>query len=153
MHLGCIYLHVKDYDKSVRFYENLLEMKVSAENKDRFAMFHFEGHCIALMNSFFDREHPDLVVHKGESYDYFDNSVEIANEPNSRKAVLNFWVEDLKKEYQRIMKMNPPKITKIRYLCYKSPYYYFHLTDLDGNIIEITGDYKPEENANVSIKM
>ena len=41
--------------------------------------------------------------------------------------------------------MQVPCMTKVRYICYASPYYYFQLTDPDGNIIEITGDYVPEE--------
>jgi lactoylglutathione lyase len=36
MHLGSIYLIVRDFNKSVIFYENLLEMKVTAKNMERF---------------------------------------------------------------------------------------------------------------------
>jgi lactoylglutathione lyase len=32
MHLGSIYLVVRDFDKSIQFYEKLLEMSVSAQN-------------------------------------------------------------------------------------------------------------------------
>jgi lactoylglutathione lyase len=146
MHLGSIYLVVKEFEKSLEFYEKLLEMPVSKMNMNRFAMFNFEGNCIALMNGLFDSHHPDKVERKGEFNEYFDDLKQIANLPNSRKAVLNFWDEDLKEEYRRIKELNiSDKLTSIKYICNVSPYYYFQLTDPDGNIIEVTGEYVPDE--------
>ena len=146
MRLGSIYLVVKDFAKSIQFYEKLLEMKVSKQNMDRFAMFNFDGQCIALMNAYFDTEHPEKVVHKGEFSEYFDNLVEIADLPNSRKVALNFWDEDLRKEYERVKQLHiSDHITKIKYVCNVYPYYYFQMTDPDGNVIEVTGNYVPEE--------
>lgn len=146
MHLGSIYLVVKEFKKSLEFYEKLLEMPVSKMNMDRFAMFNFEGNCIALMNGLFDVNHPDKVVRKGEFNEYFDDLQQIVKLPNSRKSVLNFWDEDLKREYIRIKELNiSDNITGIKYICNVSPYYYFQLTDPDGNIIEVTGEYMPEE--------
>ena len=55
MHLGSVYLIVKDFEKWLRFYEKLLEITVSKKNMDRFAMFDFDGKCIALMNEFIIR--------------------------------------------------------------------------------------------------
>lgn len=37
MRYGSIYLVVKDFDKSLDFYENVLDMSVSATNGKRFA--------------------------------------------------------------------------------------------------------------------
>lgn len=146
MHLGNVYLIVKNFKKSIEFYEKLLEMKVSKQNMDRFAMFEFEGHCISIMNGYFDIENPDKVVHKGENVEYFDDMVQIAELPNSRKVVLNFWDEDLRKEYERVKKLNiSDNITKIKYVCNAYSYYYFQFTDPDGNIIEVTGDYMSDE--------
>jgi lactoylglutathione lyase len=146
MHLGSIYLIVKDFTKSVEFYEKLLEMKVSKKNMDRFAMFNFEGKCIAIMNGYFDTQNGDKVVHKGEYDEYYDNLVHIANMLNSRKFVLNFWDEDLRQEYNRMKQLGiSDNITTIKYVCNVSPYYYFQMTDPDGNVIEVTGDYTPEE--------
>jgi hypothetical protein len=36
-------------------------------------------------------------------------------------------------------------VTSIKYVCNVSPYYYFQLTDPDGNVIEVTGAYTPEK--------
>ncbi|WP_291569245.1 VOC family protein [Clostridium sp. UBA4548] len=145
MHLGSIYLIVRDFQKSIIFYEKLLQMPVTKKNMDRFAMFDFEGKCIALMNGYFDSENPDKVIHKGEYLEYFDDLKTISTLLNSRKVVLNFWDENLREEYNRVKELDiTGNITKIKYVCNVSPYYYFQLTDPDGNIIEVTGDYHPE---------
>ena len=146
MHLGSIYLVFNDFNKSIEFYEKLLQIPVTSKNMDRFAMFEFEGKCIALMNAHFDSKSPNLVVHKGEYLEYFDDLKSIAAAPNTRKFVLNFWDENLRKEYERVKHLEiTDNLTKIKYVCNVSPYYYFQLTDPDGNIIEVTGEYIPTE--------
>lgn len=146
MHLGSVYLIVHDFNQSINFYEKLLQIPVTKKNMERFAMFNFEGNCIALMNGHFDVQHPDKVVRKGEYIEYFDDLDTISGLSNSRKVVLNFWDEDLQKEYKRIKELKiTEKLSKIKYICNVSPYYYFQLTDPDGNVIEVTGDYLPGE--------
>lgn len=146
MHLGSIYLISKDFKKSVEFYEKLLEMKVSSQNMNRFAMFEFEGHCIAIMNGYFDLQNPDKVIHKGKYVEYFDDYGSIMKLENSRKVVLNFWHENLEEELKRIKQLDVTDfITDIKYVCNVSPYYYFQLSDPDGNVIEVTGAYTPKE--------
>lgn len=147
MNLGSVYLIVDDFGKSIEFYEKILEMKVSKQNMDRFAMFEFNGHCISIMNGHFDSDNPDKVIHKGEYNKYFDDYEEIISKENSRKTVLNFYTEDLEKEYNRIQSFNfPGEKTEIKYVCNACPYYYFQFTDPDGNVIEVTGNYKPKTN-------
>jgi len=73
MHLGSIYLIVNDFEKSIAFYEKLLEIPVTNRNMSRFAQFVFEGHNISIMNGHFDTDHPDKVVHKGEHTNLFDD--------------------------------------------------------------------------------
>jgi len=36
-------------------------------------------------------------------------------------------------------------LTKIKYVCNINPYYYFQLTDPDGNVIEVTGAFTPKD--------
>jgi len=145
MHLGSIYLIVNDFEKSIAFYEKLLEITVTSKNMSRFAQFVFEGHNISIMNGHFDTDNPDKVVHKGDYTDSMDDLQNIALAPNTHKFVLNFWDEDLRSEYKRIKSLNISEtITTIKYVCNVSPYYYFQLTDPDGNVIEVTGDYTPE---------
>lgn len=146
MHLGSIYLIVSDFEKSIKFYEKLLQIPVTKRNMDRFAMFKFDGYCLSLNNAYFDVNHPDKVIHKGEQSKLFDDLVNIAQSPNTHKFVLNFWDEDLRKEYNRVKELDiTNSITKIKYVCNVSPYYYFQLTDPDENIIEVNGAYMPKE--------
>ena len=104
MHLGSIYLIVNDFEKAIDFYEKLLEIPVTSKNMSRFAQFVFEGHNISIMNGHFDTDNPDKVVHKGERSETMDNLREIALAPNTRKFVLNFWDEDLRREHERVKK-------------------------------------------------
>jgi len=144
IHLGSIYLIVKDFEKSVDFYEKLLDMTVSSKNMTRFAQFEFEGHNISLMNGLFDSQNPDKVVHKGEKSKDFDSLEHIAMSENTHKFVLNFWIEDLRIEHERLQKLGiSDSLTNIKYVYNVSPYYYFQLTDPDGNVIEITGGFSP----------
>lgn len=143
MHLGSIYLIVKDFNKSITFYENLLEMKVTGKNMERFAQFQFEGHNISLMNGYFDSENPEATIHRGQYVEKFDDLASIADAGNTNKFVLNFWTEDLEKERQRIINLNISSlVTEIKYINNVMPYYYFQVADPDDNVIEITGEYK-----------
>lgn len=118
LHLGSIYLIVKDFQKSVAFYEQLLSMTVSTKNSTIFAEFFFDHQCISLMNEANVPGHD----YRG-SGDY--------------KFVLNFWVNYLSIEHERLKDLAIGEITEIKQA---SPtYYYFHLYDPDGNIIEVTG--------------
>lgn len=146
MRLGSIYLIVNDFEKSISFYEKLLEMPVTSKNMSRFAQFIFDGHNISIMNGHFDTDNPDKVEHKGERSEVMDNLRNIALAPNTHKFVLNFWDEDLRKEYERVKSLNiSDNLTKIKYVCNVSPYYYFQLTDPDDNVIEVTGAYTSTE--------
>lgn len=146
MHLGSVYLIVKDFQKSIEFYEALLDMNVTSQNMDRFAQFEFEGKNISIMNGYFDVKNPELTIHKGEYVEIFDDLVAIAESENTHKFVFNFWTEDLEKERERIEKLGISNmLTKIKYVNNVMPYYYFQLMDLDGNIIEVTGAYSPKK--------
>lgn len=121
VHLGSIYLITRDFEKSITFYEKLLSMSVSTRNcGNKFAEFFFDNKCLALMNE------NNLPGHHYEDGDY--------------KFVLNFWVEDLEREYFRLKDLNIGKITEIKRV--HEGYYYFNIFDPDNNVCEITGGYK-----------
>lgn len=146
MRYGSIYLIVKDFEKSVSFYEKVLDMKVSATNGKRFAMFHNEGLNLCLMNGYYDDENKSQVITKGDYWDIYDNQSEIANNVNTRKVFINLGVEDLKTEYDRIKGLEiATQLTPIRFIQVFSPYWYFTFMDPDGNPIEITGGYTEEK--------
>ena len=146
MYLGSIYLVVNNFEKSIAFYEKLLQIPVTSRNMDRFASFLFEGHCISLMNGHFDAANPDKIVRKGDYSGPFEDMYSRALAPNTHKFVLNFVDEDLRSEYERVKGLNLTEyLSKIRYFYNVNPYYFFDLTDPDGNIIEVTGGYTPED--------
>lgn len=95
LHLGSVYLVVKDFEQSVAFYESFFGIEA-------------DGRC-----------------------------------RSGNKFVQNYWVEDLMLEYKRIKELNIGNVTEIRQA--NPAYYYFHLTDPDNNIIEITGGYHMNE--------
>lgn len=142
MRYGSIYLVVKDFEKSLDFYEKVLDMKVSATNGTRFAMFNNEGLNLCLMNGYFDFQNRDKVMTKGPHYPEYDDQHIIADSENSRKVFINLGVPDLKAEYERIRDLGiAVDLTPIRYLEVFSPYWYFNFKDPDGNPIEIAGGY------------
>lgn len=145
MRCGSIYLVVKDFNKSLDFYEKLLDMEVSARNGERFAVFNNDGLNICLFNGCYDAEHPEQMETIGESYPIYDDSLAIVNSENNRKIFINLGVHDLRKEYDRIVSLGiADELTLIRYLNVFSPYWYFTFMDPDGNPIEITGGYQEE---------
>lgn len=118
--LGSIYLIVKDFRKSIDFYEKLLSMRVSTINPNTFAEFYFDNKCIALMNEAYLPGHD----YSGEG---------------DHKFALNFWIEELASEHMRVKSLNIGAVTEIRHA--HTTYYYFHVLDPDNNVIEITGGY------------
>jgi len=110
-------------DGAITFYEKLLSMSVSTRNcGNKFAEFYFDNKCLALMNE------DNLPGHHYTDGDY--------------KFVLNFWVEDLQKEYERLRELEIGTMTEIQKV--HDGYYYFHIYDADINVCEITGGF-PEE--------
>ena len=126
LHLGSIYLVVKDFEKSVDFYERFFGLEVGGRCRsgNKFVEFYIDGKCISLMNE------SNLIGHCTD-----------LNSPY--KFVQNYWVEDLALEHRRVKELNIGNVTEIRE-AYPT-YCYFHLTDPDNNIIEITGGYHMNE--------
>lgn len=99
MKYSSIYLVVKDFDKSLDFYEKLLEMKVSATNGKRFVMFNNDGLNLCLMNGYYDELYPEKKETKGEIYPEYDDMVDIANAANSRKVFIKLQENIRNKNY------------------------------------------------------
>lgn len=143
MRFGLIYLVVKNFRRSLAFYEKILDMKVSTTNGERFAVFNNDGLNICLLNGYYDSEHLEQVETKGEAYPIYDDTAAIANSENNRKVFINLCVPDLREEYDRIVSLGiANELTPIRYLNVFSPYWYFTFMDPDGNPIEITGRHE-----------
>ena len=117
-----MYLIVKDFTKSVDFYEKLLSMRVSTIGANRFGQFFFDGICLSIMNE----------AHL-PNHDY--------SGCGDHKFALNFWISDLNAEYERVQRLNIGRMSEI--IQANAHYYFFNLYDPDGNVIEITGHYAP----------
>ena len=117
LHFG-MYLIVKDFAKSVDFYENFLNMRALTLGKNRFAQFHIDKICMSIMNE----AHLPGHDYTGEG-DY--------------KFVLNFWIKSLTMEHLRVRRLNIGEVSEI--IQANCSYYFFNLIDPDKNIIEITG--------------
>jgi len=116
-----MYLIVKDFQESISFYEKLLRTRVYIIGANRFAGFYFDGMCISIMNE------AHLPGH-----DY--------NGSGDHKFVLNFRINNLSAEYERLKRLNIGELTEI--IQAYSNYYFFNIRDPDGNVIEITGEYE-----------
>lgn len=144
MRSGSVYLVVRDFEKSLDFYEKALEMKVSALNGNRFAMFHNDGLNICLMNGYYDMQNPEHVIRQGAYVPEYDDQHLIADAQNTRKVFINLYAADLQAEHERIQRLGiAGGLTPIRYIEVFSPYWYFTYQDPDGNPIEVTGGYPP----------
>lgn len=143
MRCGSVYFVVRDFEKSLDFYEKVLDMKVSATNGNRFAMFNNDGLNICLMNGYYDVRNPERVIKRGRYFPEYDDQHLIAAAENTRKVFLNLGVPDLRAEYARIERLGiADNLTPIRYIEVFSPYWYFTFQDPDGNPIEVTGGYE-----------
>ncbi len=121
LHLGSVYLIVRNFEASITFYEKLLSMTVSTRNcGNKFAEFFFDNKCLALMNE------DNLPWHHYGDGDH--------------KFVLNFWVEDLRREYHRLRELGIGRMTEIEKV--HEGYYHFDIYDPDRNVCEITGGYE-----------
>jgi lactoylglutathione lyase len=117
-----IYLIVKDFNISVDFYEKLLSMRATKISNNKFAEFSFGyNQCFSIM---------DESNLKNHNY----------KENGDKNFVLNFWIENLDEEYERIKLLNIGKFTEIKNV--NKNYYFFNLYDPDNNVIEITGNYR-----------
>lgn len=140
---GTIYIIAQNFNETLEFYKKLFERDVDEQNKTRFASFRIDGLGLSIMNGHFDAEYPEDIICKGGEYAIYDDMERIANSENSGKVVINLYTDNLKKEYQRIKSLGiGSELTDIRYINAGNPYWYFCLKDLDGNTIEITGNYE-----------
>lgn len=145
MHSGSIYLVVRDFEKSLEFYEKILNRNISATSGNRFAVFNYEGLNLCLMNGYYDSQNKEKLTTKGEYCSLYDDLEQIVNSENTRKIFINLEVEDLQAEYDRISNLGiATNLTSIRYINVYFPYWYFNFMDPDGNPIEITGKYIEE---------
>ena len=140
--LGTTYLIVKDMQKSIVFYEKLLNRKVTHQNQDRWAQFDFAGSSISLYNPAFDQKQIQQAQNLSQKYNQaYLNYIQNTPIIYGNNIVLNFFIDNLAKEYQRLKKLNLAPLSDILFINIAAPYYCFILHDPDGNQIEIAGNH------------
>jgi len=119
------YVRVTDMNRSIKFYEKLLGVKIKMRYKDRW---------VNVLDSFglyrpaFDKEH-------GVEMTNIERGIKLGN-----NSIIVFHSSDIEREYQRVKKLNITEISNIAELNLIAHYKFFHLKDPDGNMIEI-GQY------------
>lgn len=108
--IGSIYLSVKDMDRAIDFYENILNKKVSSEN-ERMSSFDFGDFSLLLYNPEVD----------GEEIEFGNNTI------------INFEVENIEEIKSFIESKNCEIIMPLEKI---ETFLIFQCKDLEGNVIE-----------------
>ncbi|KXU52025.1 VOC family protein [Longibaculum muris] len=139
--LGTTYICVKNMEKSINFYKLLLQQDPIYMNEERWVTFKC-GQTVSLYNKEYDQK--IIENHKYFNQAYIDDFFIEDDEKKNNIMILNFEVDNLKAEYERLLSLNIGEVSKLMYVNVHMPYWYFNIKDPDGNILEITGDF--EEN-------
>lgn len=62
---GTVYIISLHFNKALEFYRKLFERDVISQNKTRFACFQIDGFGLAIMNGYYDVEHPEDIIRRG----------------------------------------------------------------------------------------
>ena len=139
--LGTTYICVKNMEKSINFYKLLVQQDPIYMNEERWVTFKC-GQTVSLYNKEYDQK--IIENHKYFNQAYIDDFFIEDDEKKNNIMILNFEVDNLKAEYERLLSLNIGEVSKLMYVNVHMPYWYFNIKDPDGNILEITGDF--EEN-------
>lgn len=141
MKLGTTYICVSNMQKSLNFYKALLQKEPLYSNDDRWITFECEN-VFSLYNKSYDEK---LISKKENDFfnqAYIDEFYKDNGKPKNNMVVFNFEVDNLKNEYKRLESLDIGEISELMYVNVHMPYWYFNITDPDGNICEITGPYE-----------
>ena len=136
MKLSTTYICVKDMKKSMNFYELLLQTKPIYANDDRWVTFDC-GNSISLYNKGVDEKLLEKTGEECFNQAYIDDFYKEDLDKKNNIIILNFEVENLKSEYDRLKSLNIGEVSQMMYVNVHLPYWYFNIKDPDGNILEI----------------
>lgn len=142
MKLGMTYLCVKDINRSLAFYKQILNKEPTFMNENRWIQFDY-GNSFALYNAEYDKE----IIANEQKANHFNEEYLDAFELDNKKkrlntmVVFNFYCDDIHTEYKRIKDLGI-EVSALKYVNIFKPYWYFTIYDPDGNEIEITDKRK-----------
>lgn len=141
MQLISTYIETEDFNKSIEFYKEVLQIEPIVFCEDRWVEFEC-GNKIALYNKKFDekriKDSDDTSNNYNKAYIDDFNKGEINRRNNI--VTFNFYTDNLKEEYERIKRLNICDVSEIMYVNIVEPYYYFNVLDPDGNVLEICSE-------------
>ncbi len=138
MKLGTTYICVENMRKSINFYELLLQSKPIYANDDRWVTFDC-GNSVSLYNKGFDEKLLEKVGEECFNQAYIDDFYKEDSDKKNNIIILNFMVENLNIEYERLKSLNIGEVSPMMYVNVHLPYWYFNIKDPDGSILEIAG--------------
>lgn len=138
MFLATAYICVNDINASKEFYKKLLSEEPQFENEDRWVQF---SNKIALYNRKYDEKIITKEPREKFNNAYIDEFAKDTGEKKNNIVVFNFCTDDLKTEHERLKSLKIGEVSDLMYVNVFTPYWYFNITDPDGNVIEITGSY------------
>ena len=127
MKLGTTYLCVKDMQKSLNFYQALLQKEPLYANEDRWVTFDC-GNTLSLYNKKYDEK----IIRRD------------AKEQFNQAYIDDFLMEkgESKNNLMILKELEIGKMSEMMYVNVHMPYWYFNIEDPDRNTIEITGKYE-----------
>lgn len=140
MQLGTTYICVNDMQKSLHFYQTLLQKEPDYANEDRWVTFQC-GNSISLYNKHYDTVIMETEADRHFNQAYIDDFKQHEEVSKNNIVIFNFTTRHLKQEYKRLQTANIGEMSEMMYVNIHQPYWYFNITDPDGNLLEITGDY------------
>ncbi|MEI3435150.1 MAG: VOC family protein [Clostridia bacterium] len=141
MKLISAYIETEDFNKSINFYKKVLQIEPIVFCENRWVEFEL-GNKIALYNKKFDEQKIKDNSNIEENYNkaYIDDFNSKKSDKKNNIVTFNFYTENLKDEYERIKKLKICDVSEVMYVNIVEPYYYFNVSDPDGNLLEICSD-------------
>ena len=141
MKLISAYIETEDFKKSINFYKKVLQIEPIVFCENRWVEFEL-GNKIALYNKKFDEQKikDNSNIEKNYNKAYIDDFNSKKSDKKNNIVTFNFYTENLKDEYERIKKLKICDVSEVMYVNIVEPYYYFNVSDPDGNLLEICSD-------------
>lgn len=143
MQLETTYICVENIEKSLYFYRQFLNQEPLYHNENRW--FHF-----ACGLSLYNKKYDEDLINQGKlshfNQAYLDDFYKTDFPKKNNLVIFNFEVDNLYQEYQRIKNLNIGEVSPIMFVDIHMPYYYFNVIDPDGNTLEVTGQFNPNDN-------
>ena len=141
MKLISAYIETEDFHKSINFYKKVLQIELIVFCENRWVEFEL-GNKIALYNKKFDEQKIKDNSNIEENYNkaYIDDFNSKKSDKKNNIVTFNFYTENFKDEYERIKKLKICDVSEVMYVNIVEPYYYFNVSDPDGNLLEICSD-------------